>query len=100
MKNKIITVNTVTIYDIILSLLNIKPEPFIHAMDEEEIYISGKHTYNALNEDEVLVEIIDESDAQSHKEGKISKRYRSLKVFSQNHTSLFVIIGKLINDGY
>lgn len=39
--------------------------------EEEEIYISGKHTYNALNEDEVLVEIIDESDAQSHKEGKI-----------------------------
>ena len=39
--------------------------------EEEEIYISGKHTNNALNEDIVLVEIIDKLEGQSHKEGKI-----------------------------
>ncbi|MBQ3408832.1 MAG: ribonuclease R [Clostridia bacterium] len=41
--------------------------------DEEEIYISGKNTNSALNEDEVVVEIIDEKDKANHSEGKIVK---------------------------
>lgn len=38
---------------------------------EEEIYISGKNTGNALNGDIVVVEIIDESSREGHKEGKV-----------------------------
>ena len=40
---------------------------------EEEIYISGHQRNNALNDDEVLVEIIDTSTENSHKEGKVVK---------------------------
>ncbi|MBO5349473.1 MAG: ribonuclease R [Clostridia bacterium] len=40
---------------------------------DEEIYISGKNINNSLNEDEVLVEIIENSKKDSHREGKIIK---------------------------
>jgi len=41
--------------------------------EDEEIYISGKNTNTALNEDEVVVEIIDQKDGTNHREGKVVK---------------------------
>ncbi|MBR2704603.1 MAG: ribonuclease R [Clostridia bacterium] len=41
--------------------------------EDEEIYISGKNTNTALNEDEVVVEITDVKDGANHTEGKVVK---------------------------
>lgn len=40
---------------------------------DEEIYISGKNINNALNEDQVIIELTDTTKRDSHKEGKIIK---------------------------
>ena len=41
--------------------------------EEDEIYVSGRNKGNALNGDNVLVEIIEDSSKNGHKEGKIIK---------------------------
>ena len=41
--------------------------------EEEEIYISGRNTNTALNEDEVIIEIIDGKNGTNHSEGKVVK---------------------------
>ncbi len=41
--------------------------------EEQEIYVSGKNTVTALNEDEVLIEIINDGVADGHSEGKVIK---------------------------
>ena len=41
--------------------------------EDDEIYVSGKNTNTALNEDEVVIEIIGEKDGANHSEGKVVK---------------------------
>ena len=52
--------------------INEKGFGFVKIQDEdEEIYISAKNMHNALNEDQVVLEIIENLQKNSHKEGKI-----------------------------
>ena len=63
---------------------------------DEEIYISGKNINNSLNEDEVLVELLEDSKKDSHREGRIIKIIERGKdsvvgVFESNKNFGFVI---------
>lgn len=63
---------------------------------DDEIYISGKNKGNALNGDEVLVEIIEFSKNNGHEEGKIIKTLSHEKdtlvgIFELNKSFGFVI---------
>ena len=63
---------------------------------DEEIYISGKNINNSLNEDEVLVELLEDSKKDSHREGRIIKIIKRGKdsvvgVFESNKNFGFVI---------
>ena len=63
---------------------------------DEEVYISKKNTNGALNEDEVLIEIIDENKENNHKEGRIvkilsRKKHSLVGVFTKNQNYGFVV---------
>lgn len=63
---------------------------------EDEIYISSKNISNALNGDTVVIEIIDESTKEGHKEGKIIKVVERAKdtivgIFEKSKSFGFVI---------
>ena len=63
---------------------------------DEEIYISGRNINDSLNEDEVLVELIEDSKKDSHREGRIIKIIERGKdsvvgVFESNKNFGFVI---------
>ncbi|MBP3707787.1 MAG: ribonuclease R [Clostridia bacterium] len=47
--------------------------------EEKEIYVSGRHTHNAINEDEVIVEITTESAGENHSEGIVVKILKHAK---------------------
>lgn len=47
--------------------------------EEKEIYVSGKNTKNAINEDEVIVEITSESTGEIHSEGIVVKILKHAK---------------------
>lgn len=70
---------------------------FVKVKDEnKEIYISGKHTHNAINEDEVIVEITSESAGTTHSEGIVVKILKHAKdtivgVFEPSRNFGFVV---------
>lgn len=54
--------------------INEKGFGFVKVEDEEdEVYVSGKNTNTALNDDEVIIEIISEKNENNHGEGKVVK---------------------------
>ena len=61
---------------------------------DEEIYISGKNINNALNGDIVIVEIIDDSSKDGHKEGKI------VSIFERDKKSIVGIFEKSKSFGF
>lgn len=61
---------------------------------DEEIYISGKNINNALNGDIVIVEIIDDSSKDGHKEGKIAS------IFERDKKSIVGIFKKSKSFGF
>ena len=61
---------------------------------DEEIYISGKNINNALNGDIVIVEIIDDSSKDGHKEGKIAS------IFERDKKSIVGIFEKSKSFGF
>ena len=61
---------------------------------DEKIYISGKNINNALNGDIVIVEIIDDSSKDGHKEGKI------VSIFERDKKSIVGIFEKSKSFGF
>ena len=54
--------------------INEKGFGFVKVEDEEdEVYVSGRNTNTALNDDEVIIEIISEKSENNHDEGKVVK---------------------------
>lgn len=54
--------------------INEKGFGFVKVEDEEdEVYVSGRNTNTALNDDEVIIEIISEKNENNHGEGKVVK---------------------------
>lgn len=62
--------------------------------EEEDIYISGKNRANAVDGDEVLIEIINDSSNNNHKEGKV------VKVLSHEKSTLVGIFEDNKNFGF
>ena len=61
---------------------------------DEEIYVSGRHLNNALNNDTVVVEVLDFGDENSHKEGKI------IKVLKRDKETIVGVYEKSRNFGF
>lgn len=61
---------------------------------EEEVYVSDRNLNGALNEDDVIVEILADGEKNYHKEGRI------LKVLKRNKDTLVGIFEKSRNFGF
>ena len=62
--------------------------------EDEEIYISGKNKHNSLNGDIVIVELIDNYEKMSHKEGKV------IEIISHDKDTIVGLFKKSKNFGF